>query len=215
MAVYDHSFDGDMNAQDAPAGATYELDETYWGYIIRDIAPPSASTVIAQALALVFGISFAIATVGMWVFGSNTFNDDLLIFRLVASIVTAALSGLLLWFATRGEKVEVQVDTSLGEVREVMRNRQGRVSLVGRYGFDSFCSVDLDRKGRRDSRVCLTLRIEDPAHVVPIVEGDPSSLQGLQDRISRDLMMGSLRSARFDSVESFEQLAMRKASAAT
>lgn len=201
-----YDFEGAI-AQEAQDRASrgFRVDETYWGYVVQSTEPPSALTVITQALASFFGAAFVVASLMMWAMPSQLASDDSVMFRLAASVLTASAAALLLWYASRGTRVQVQIDRSLGEVREVVINRSSRATLLGRYSFDEIGSVFLDRHGRRDSRATLMLRLGNSAQKVPVVSGEELMIEPLQLRIARDLMIGSLRAAKFESVVPFEQ----------
>jgi hypothetical protein len=166
-----------------------QIDETYWGYIIRTEEADPALLVIGQLVAWCFGAGFAVAALGLWMIPAMTFGGDALSMRLGASVVFGAMSFLLLWFASRGARTELQVDTSLGEVREVVRNRAGRATLLGRYGFDSIGGIFLDRKTGKSGEACLVMRYRNTAQVLPVARGPQAHLERLRDRMGRDLLV--------------------------
>ena len=78
----------------------------------------------------------------------------------------------------------------MGEVREVVRNRAGKSTLIGRYGFDSIGGVFIDRANAPSPDVAtLVLRYRNTAQTLPVVRGEVSTLEALRNRLGKDLMM--------------------------
>lgn len=171
----------------------YSIDETYWGYVVRSTEPAPVYLLLAQAAAWLVGIAFLIATLALWLMPNSMTNDAVLGMKFGASVVTIALATFCLWFASRGTDSEIQIDTRLGEVREVVRNRTGRSTLLGRYGFDAIGSVFIDvgaNRARTDtSQGDLVLRYRNTPQTLFVASGPMSGLGPLRDRIGRDLMV--------------------------
>lgn len=172
----------------------FRVDETYWGYIVRSTEPPSMILVFSQAISWLVGIGFLVATLGFWLMPSAVFSSGVLGMKFGATVVTVASAVFCLWFASRGTDSEIQVDTQLGEVREVVRNRTGRSTLLGRYGFDAIGSVFIDLGGQtqRDANVegALVLRYRNTAQTLHVATGPMGLLGPLRDRLGRDMMLG-------------------------
>ena len=180
----------DISSQSATVHATFSLDETYWGYIIRAEEPVPAGVTVAQWLSWILGASFAIAALGLWVLPQAMLSGDSLGLKIGASTVMAGFAILLLWFSSRGTEAELQIDTSLGEIREVTRNRAGRSTLLARYGFDSIGGVHVDRSGPRPR---LVMRYGNTAQVVPVCAGSEDELSLLRNRLGRDVVLNAPR----------------------
>ncbi len=178
-----------------------KIDETYWGYIIRSEEPDPVHIVIGQVIAWMTGACFAVVALGLWVLPSMAFGIGVLSMKLAASTVLGCMAALFLWFASRGGRTELQVDTSLGEIREIVRNRAGRSSLIGCYGFDSIGSVFLDRSVGKNGEANLVMRYRNTTQVVPVAHGPMTMLETLRDRLGRDLMTGPSHSRRRPPVE--------------
>lgn len=171
----------------------YQIDDTYWGYVVRTIEPPSLTLSVFQGLSWLAGIGFVVATAGLWLMPSSMTGPDVLGMKIGATAVALALSVFCLWFASRGTDSEIQIDTRMGEVREVVRNRTGRSTLVGRYGFDAIGSVFIDAGPNADRRTMetgsLVLRYRNTAQTMHVATGTTARLALLRDRIGRDLML--------------------------
>lgn len=179
--------------QEAGNDLPYAIDETYWGYIIRAKQAPPSSLVLGQAMAWFAGIAFIVAAIGLWVLPLSISNPEIVPLKLGVSVLFFGFAGMLMWFASRGTEAELQIDTSLGEVREIMRNRTGKPTLIGRYGFDAVGGVYIDRqahaRGLPMGHGCLMLRYRNTAQTLPIVAGAETQLRKLRDRLGRDLMV--------------------------
>lgn len=168
---------------------SFEIDETYWGYIVKAAGGPSVGIVVAQSASMCVGAALVAASMGLWILPSSFFGADATILRMGATIIFLGCAALLLWFASRGTQSELQIDTSLGEIREVVRNRAGKSTLLGRYGFDAIGGVFLDRtKGNKNA--ALLLRYRNTAQTLLVAIGAEADLTHLRDRLGRDMLIG-------------------------
>lgn len=173
---------------------SFEVQETYWGYIVQSTERAPIWLFLTQGISWVVGVLFAIGALGIWAMPGSGFGDDLIGFKLGSSIPLAGVALLLLWYSSRGAKIEVQIDTARGEVREVLRNRAGRMTIVGLYGFDSIGGVFIERgEAQFGEQVNLVLRYRNTAQVLRVARGTEPALQGLRDRLGRDLMVRGKR----------------------
>lgn len=191
----------DLRARAAQAaGQGHAVDQTYWGYILRSTEPVPVLMVLLQALSWAAAVGFLLASFGLWVVPGSLAGDGVLGLKMGASAILGGMSALLFLFAGRGLRSEVQIDTSLGEVREVARSQSGRSSLIARHGFDSIGGVFLDRSAAHgalpDGHAWLVLRLGNSGQTLPIIAGPEASLARLRDRIGRDLLSGATRAAR-------------------
>jgi len=189
-----------INASFGKEPRAYSVDETYWGYIVQKGDGPATPTVILQGMSMFMGASFAAAALGLLLAPHLITGSTDIIMRSGASVLFGAIAAYLLWFASRGSQSEIQIDNTLGEVREVVRNRAGKPSLIGRYGFDSIGGVFLDRANAKGTRAVLMLRYRNTAQTLPVATGPESELVSLKDRLGRDLMLEQRSGARHEAV---------------
>jgi hypothetical protein len=176
---------------------SFTLEETYWGYIIRSNDRPHYFMAILQFTATCLGAVLLAGSLGLLMAPQLTSLDSDFSLRLGAAILFAGVAAYLLWFASRGTISELEVDNSQGELREVIRNRAGQSTLLGRYGFDSIGGVFLNRtNGRQVSS--LVLRYRNTATILPVANGTIAELEPLRDRLGRDLMLGMVVAERDD-----------------
>jgi len=178
-----------VSSEFAANAPRFELDETYWGYIIRNNDGPGLSVAILQGLAMFFAACFIAVALGLMLAPQMLTGSIDMMMRGVASIFFGSASLLLLWFATRGVQTEIQIDNSLGEVREVLRNRTGKSTLVGRYGFDAIGGVFLDRTVGGKGEASLMLRYRNTSQVLPVARGSVVALEALRNRLGQDLII--------------------------
>lgn len=183
-----------------PQDALYEVEDAYWGYTVRSTEAPLMSLVFAQAVAWMFGVACVISILGLWLIPSSAASVGVVGMKIGATVLALSMSVFCLWFASRGTDSEIQIDTQKGEVREVVRNRAGKPTLIGRYGFDSIGSVFIDHGGRRSrdgvGAGMLVLRYRNTAQTFRVATGKLATLVPLRDRLGRDLMLSSVTAKR-------------------
>jgi hypothetical protein len=178
---------------DSGPSMPYNIEETYWGYIIRGTHNAPAWIIVTQLASWIAGIILAIFAIGIMAVPGNGDVVDHLIFKVGASVPLAVVAGMLFWYASRGHLIDIEFDTSRGEIREVLRNHSGRSTLIGLYGFDSIGGVFLERHkldGLHPSgQATLVLRYRNTAQILRIASGEEDMLTSLRDRLGRDLMV--------------------------
>lgn len=177
----------------------FALEERDWGYVIRSNEDPSVWAVAGQFGAWAGGIGAALAAAAQWMLpaAAQSLLPAALVGaplpRLALSLALLLGAAVLLWFASRGLRPEVEVDTARREVRQMVRNRAGRPTLVARHDFETIGGVVLDRGARRGeyrpSHAALVLRYRNTVQMLPVVYGRASDLVSLRDRLGRDLIV--------------------------
>lgn len=165
----------------------FSIEDASWGYIIRSDKGDSLGVVVLQSASFLLGVGFLIAAVGMVTLSPLMFGAELTPFRMGAAVLFGAASAYLLWFASRGTQTEIQIDTSLREIREVIRNRAGRPSTVGTYDFAAMTDVFVQES---DAAGGAMLVVQDDDHGVSIcvAKAPAAALGALEDRVARDVL---------------------------
>lgn len=171
------------------APTRFIVKEKHWGYIVKSNSKPKVLLVALQAVSLVFGALLGGAAIVLLTFPGLFTNEIDFAFRAVLGIIFASIGFYLLWYATRGFVIELQVDMSRGEIRERVRNRAGRSTRLGNYGFDAVSSVFIDRSDMRGDIATLMLRFQDSTQIVPVAWGTVSDLEPLRERLAQDLIL--------------------------
>jgi hypothetical protein len=171
----------------------FSVEDTFWGYQIQSARVPAMGLVLAQSLSYFLGACFMIAAVSIVAAPLLFMGESVGVIRIVASVLFAAAAFYLLWFASRGSQTEIHVDTSVGEIRQVISNRAGKPTTVGAYGFDAIGGVHIiDAQGQMS---LLVLQYRDTDRQVSVAEGLEAQLIPLRDRMAQDLMLGAVASA--------------------
>jgi hypothetical protein len=173
---------------------SYKVEDTHWGYIVSSASGPGIAIIVAQAISMIIGAALVTAVASLSLIPpliasiptASVGTDDSIV-RTGVSVIFAGVGFLFLWYASRGTATELQIDTNLGEIREVVRNRGGRSTLLGRYGFDSIGGVFLNRT-RGEGDTSLVMRYRNTAQTLLIASGTEESLLPLRNRLGRDLL---------------------------
>jgi hypothetical protein len=163
----------------------FEVQQAFWGYVIRGTEGPPILVQVAQGLVLSTGAACAAASLAV---ASLTPEDvaGMSILRFGASAILMALALLFLRYATRGGVVELHVDLARGELREVVRHRIGRASTLGAHGFDPMASLHIQRDGPGRLRT-LVLHHRGDREGLCIARGPEHALQALRRRLEHDI----------------------------
>lgn len=167
-------------------GSDQLLTETYWGFTVKNTQRASSIVQLSQAVSVVIGAGFAAATLGLWIVPSVAFQTDSALIRAGASVFFVIFSYFFISYANRGTVSELQIDLSLGEVREVLRHRSGCSSLLAHYGFDAFTRLSIDRSSGSPLQVKLILHHQDEAHDLVVATGNEPQIGKLFGRLERD-----------------------------
>lgn len=167
----------------------YAVCERSWGYVVRPEEGMSLPIAVGQIMSWVVGLSFVTAALALWIF-PGSFSPELATMKLGLSSAMLGVGGLLLWFASRGAMIEIQIDTNRGEVREVVCNRTGRETILGTYGFDAIGDARIeDAADMASDQLVLSQRIG--VRDIAVANGPRHTLTDLKDRIGRDLLGSS------------------------
>jgi hypothetical protein len=174
----------------------FEVRPSFWGYVIRSTEGAPILFQITQGLVLALGAGFGTSAVVLLIAPAN---QGVSIFHLGLALLLVATSLLLLRFATRGTVVELQIDLARGELREIVRHRVGRPTLLGRHNFDPSASLHINRSGPVEGMPSLVLHHRGSDEGLCIARGPERVLQELRIRLAHDLRVhapeGRLRRA--------------------
>lgn len=174
---------------------SFAVEDIFWGYIIRAGGGPSLGVALAQAICFFFGVCLLTAAAGILLLPTLFFDGSLGAMRIGSAAIFGAFAAYLLWFSSRGTQSEVHVDTSVGEVREVICNRAGKPTTVGCFGFDTIGGVHLE-PAPQDGVARLSLQYRNTSQTVCVAQGTEAQLTALRDRLANDLMVTSKTTSR-------------------
>lgn len=162
----------------------FEIEESFWGYVIRSTEGPPVLLQVAQGLVLALGAALTAGALLLVVLPVGG-GDALSPFHAGLATLLGSAAALLLWFATRGSTVELQVDLLRGELREAVRHRAGRPTVLGRHGLDSGATLSIHRGAGAAS---LILRFGPERPGLCIARGPEGALLALRRRLEEDLL---------------------------
>lgn len=168
--------------------STFAVEDIFWGYKIQSGVRPSIAVTLGQALSFFFGVCFAIAALGIILLPTLFFDGDFSAMRVGSAALFGAAAAYLLWFASRGTRPEAHVDLSFSEIREVITNRTGKTSTVGRYPFDGISGVFVEQSDESDLSQ-LVIRCSHTAQTVLIATGTDAQLTPLRNRLAHDILL--------------------------
>ncbi len=192
------------------ATETYRVEQSNWGYTVRNLSAPDLAITLMQGLCWLLGMAFIVAILGLWIMPAAVFSGPAFGLKVGASAMLFAVAYYSMWYASRGTQVEVQIDTRAREVREIVRNRAGRPRQLARYAFTDIGSVFVDFSGvrsRKDhTQGTLVMRYRTSAQTIVIAAGTLEQLVPLRDMLGRDVMLGG-RQPVARPLQSFPQVA--------
>lgn len=168
----------------------YTLTPRSNGYVIRGALPLPYGVVVGQVLSYMFGVVFAVATLGILLLPVLFFAGELTAMRWGSAGLFGALAAYLLWFASRGTRAEVEVDLDAGLIREVVPHRGGAPTVVSSLTISGLGGVfreEADAAGQYD----LVLRSPLADQSLWVARGAVGQLAPLEARLCADLGLKS------------------------
>ncbi len=161
-----------------------DVRDRFWGYEVR---MTQVGDTLSMAIRFVSGLicmALAFLTVALLVvpsaFGALT---DELRWPLAVSGLCCAVIAAHIYSAFR--PIRVQVDTTAGEIREVIERRFGGEEVLSCYGMDAVASVEVVASGQDATLGQVHVRVNGYG-VVPVGDGAVSALRPLRDRLAVD-----------------------------
>ena len=183
MADLDHLTLAALRNKNGKRGMTVERQP--WGYVIRSGNRPPMDVLIGQIIAYFFGVCFVTAGLGLLILPGFFPDTEMGTMRIGAATLFCAGSAYLLWFASRGGQVEVQIDRTDFVIREVIPNRVGKPTVLAAYAFADIGGVFLETAaGSAPAQLVLGYR----GNLILVAEGEVDELTALRTQLSRDLL---------------------------
>lgn len=160
--------------------------DAYWGFTIRSDASVDGAELTGRGVVLLVGAAATLAALGMWLVPSADFLGPALPLKLGAAVVLGALASVLMHWGTRGRRVTLEIDTSMGEVRQVVTHLTGRSEVLAVHGFDAVTGLRIVAAQGRVRHSQLQIDLSDGSRIAA-GEGAPFSLAALKARIETAL----------------------------
>lgn len=162
--------------------------ETYWGYIIRENRANRSQAILLQWATAFFGGSLLLSALGLWVLPGSTVASDVLGFKLGLTTVMLVLGLLMMRFASNGTNYEVQVDPTRKELREALRNNQGKARIMKRIKFEDMDAVYIDRSKGADAKARLMVRMAASPVVIEVACDFEEHLTQMHERLGGHIL---------------------------
>lgn len=171
------------------------IDKTHWGYAIRDELPRSAARAMIAASGRFAGTILLMVAAGLLLLPDGAHAPGLLGMKLAATVMFAVFGAALLLAGRRVHHPEIHVDTIRGEVRLGRRGIKGDFHLRAVLAFDDIASVYLLRTKDHSQPTRLFLRLAGADLAIEVASGAQTALEGLRERLTRDLARDPRRPA--------------------
>lgn len=175
--------------------------EHFWGYEVRPNEQIIGIAFLFRSICGLLSVSSLASVIGVWLVPAVSFFGDVMIAKTMATLLFLSLAFVSGRMAARGSQVRVQIDTSVGEFREVVDGPVGKDIVLARYGFDAVENIDVAfaRPNNELGQVQVTFKGEGKAKVrIAVGDGMAASLGPLRSRLASDCgleVIGSSRDA--------------------
>ena len=177
----------DRRGQDTlAAGNGPVIEETEWGYIIRESNADTRVRAAGSATGRFVGAILLLAAVGLWVMPDSLYGAELVGMKLAAMVMFSVFGGYFFWAGRNAFRPEFRFDVVHRELRIGQRMGAREFHQTARVDFDSVSSVFLLRsKTHRPAR--LFLRLADLSTGIEIASGNTVRMEALKQRLTDDL----------------------------
>lgn len=172
-------------AEPQPMTLQPNITQCYWGYEGKLNEQTFSVADIARLAASVFTIAAFVAACGVWLVPDAAFSGGGLSSKAMACAALLCIGALALRFASRGTRVRVQMDTSNGELREVVDGPFGTDIELSSYGLDTVRLVRVVTSSSNRSFGQIQMTLADGT-TLPFADGSSFALRDLRDRIALD-----------------------------
>lgn len=158
----------------------------YWGYVISPNEQVIDIAVLLRWFACLVSPASFVAAVGIWFVPASAFAGDAAVIKMMSSLFLIYSGILMLRFVTRGTLVRLHVDTSNGEIKQVVDGLFRSDVVLASHGMDAISGIDVYQSLTEPmfGQVHLTLK---DGTVLPAGDGSCAELCLLRDRLARDL----------------------------
>lgn len=185
FSAQDFTFDGRRTP--ARADAAPVLEESHWGYTIRDRDAARGLRCAAYAGSRFVGMVLLMAALGLWILPDTAHSAELFTMKLAAMVMFTVIGAALVWAGRAPRHLEFHVDTKRGELRIGNRDLRGAFRLASVLRFERVASVYMLRSKDRSQPTRLFLRLAVGDGAIEVASGPEEGLERLRLRLTRDL----------------------------
>ena len=161
-----------------------DVRERFWGYEVRMTQTRTFGMSVVRSAACVAGLGFGLLGVSLLIWPSLMQGIGLE-GHSVAALACFCLAVIAAHVYALHRPVRVQIDTSAGELREVIDRRFGGEAVLARYGLDAVAGVDVVASQTDPSFGQVHVRVKGYG-VLPVGDGAVSALRPLRDQLAVD-----------------------------
>ena len=173
------------SASKQPVFMRPNVTEHFWGFEVRPNEQVLDLAVLMRALTGFLAGAAFIAALGIWLLPSTAFVESAFSSKLIVSVLLMIGAVLLARVAARGTHVRVQLDTSAGEIREVVDGAFGGNLVLATYGLDAVEAVGVVESAKNRGFGQVQIRVRG-ANAISAGDGAVSALATLRNRIAND-----------------------------
>lgn len=170
------------------AGTGPILEQTYWGYVLREPEVQGVLRVLGAAVSRFAGTLMLLIAIGLLTLPHGAAGVGIAEMRLGVMAVVTAIGLLLFFFGRQEPHPEFHVDTNHGEIRVGRRDWRGRIHISARLRFVDIASVYLLRSKDHRQPARLFLRLKGSDGAIEVASGAEESLEALRLRLNHDLI---------------------------
>lgn len=171
------------------------LEERRWGYILNAPGKSYLQMNMMQRVSVfvaAYLLAYSLSCLVPLVTGMSMGFD---ILRVSAAALVGLMSLPFIWFATRGTKAYIYINTYRNELREVVPNLIGKPTVLRRVPFKDIGGVRIDHGGAGE-RAVLMLWQGSQWRRVAVLEGGRHGLTSLREKLAKDFFSEHLAAAR-------------------
>ncbi|MCB1336412.1 MAG: hypothetical protein KDK10_02780 [Maritimibacter sp.] len=163
------------------------IEETAYGYVIRDGERPGPLHRFTAETGRFFGVILLMAASGLWVLPDSLHGDEFIGIKVAVAIMFLTVGGYFFWIGRHPRHPEFHIDVGRREIRIGQRDPKGNLRTSARLDFETVSSVFVLRSKDHSARPRLFLRLADLDTGLEIAAGSADQLERLRLRLTRDV----------------------------
>lgn len=176
-----------------PAISTVEVQETWFGSVVREVEPRGAADGVLRSAMRMGGGVLVFFALAIWQASTGWAAADLVSMKIGISVAMLALAAMLVGGSVAPEVPEVQIDTGRREVRFARRRAGGNPRLTASVAMDHITGVTVEPVVEGSEHCHLSFTIDGCDHGLLVVSGLRTELLPIAARLRRDLRPASRR----------------------
>lgn len=105
------------------------------GALRRTVRTVDGGRLIMRVLLRLTGVALVLACLGLWLAPGASWESDIMLFKLILSVMTGLTGICLLQTSVAPKQPEIEIDTKIGELRLIRPSRAGRGEVLHSCSF--------------------------------------------------------------------------------